>query len=152
GRRFEENGLLVYDIEVLDVKILDDTVRELLSDAQRNAIVSEVKKKEEEIRLAAEKLKEAVNQQLAEARKESLGKEVQSEQAKRAVAEARAGGEVQQDRLLKVGMAQNEAEALGISSAARAAATERDLAVAGKELERRVAAFKEQMAALQPDL
>ena len=44
GRRFEENGLLVYDIEVLDVKILDDAVRKLLSDAQRNAIVSDCKR------------------------------------------------------------------------------------------------------------
>jgi len=78
GRRFSENGMVVYDVEVLDVNILDADVRKLLSDAQRAAIVAEIKKEEEELRLKAEKLKESVNQQLSEVRKETLHKEVET--------------------------------------------------------------------------
>ncbi|MCI0464190.1 MAG: hypothetical protein L0Z62_45225 [Gemmataceae bacterium] len=152
GRRFAENGMLVYDVEVLDVKILDGDVRQLLANAQRAAIVAEVKKKEEEVRLSAEKLKELVNQQLSEARKESLQKEAELAQVRRALTEVQANAEVNHDKLLKVGTAQNEADALGIASAARAAAAERDMAVAARDLQQRVAAFKEQMSALQPEL
>src|SRR5262249_54730910 len=135
-----------------DVKILDGDVRKLLADAQRAAIVAEVKKREEEVRLAGEKLKEVVNQKLAEARKQTLQKDAELELARRALTEAQATGEVNHDRLLKVGLAQNEAEALGISSAARSAAAERQVAVTLKEVQQRVVAFKEQMSALQPEL
>src|SRR5262249_2350220 len=62
GRRFAENGMVCYDVEVLDVNILDADVRKLLSDAQRAAIVAEVKKEEEELRLSGEKLRESVTQ------------------------------------------------------------------------------------------
>jgi len=42
GRLFEENGMWIYDVEVLDVRILDEGVKKLLADAQRAAITSEV--------------------------------------------------------------------------------------------------------------
>src|SRR5690606_960341 len=35
GRHFQENGMWVYDVEVLDVRILDDDVKSMLCDAQR---------------------------------------------------------------------------------------------------------------------
>jgi regulator of protease activity HflC (stomatin/prohibitin superfamily) len=152
GRRFAENGMAVYDVEVLDLNILDADVRKLLADAQRAAIVAEVKKEEEELRLNGEKLREAVNQQLSEARKTTLQKEAELEGAVRAVAEAKATAEVHVHRLRKTGMAQNEADALGIAEAARHAAAVKELELTTSELQHRVAAFKEQMSALQPDL
>src|SRR5262249_54020706 len=114
GRKFSENGMLVYDVEVLDVNILDADVGKLLSDAQRAAIVAEVKKEEEELRLNGEKLREAVNQQLSEAHKETLKKEAELEEAQRTLAEAKANAEVHIHRLRKTGVAQNDADALGI--------------------------------------
>jgi hypothetical protein len=152
GRKFAENGMVVYDVEVLDVKILDSSVAKLLSEAQRAAIVAEVKKKEEELRLTSEKLREAVNRQLSEARKESLAAEAELEGALRTLAEVKAAAEVQLDRLRKTGLAQNEADALGIASAAKHAASTRELELTTAGLQQRVAAFKEQMSALHPDL
>jgi len=152
SRKFAENGMVIYDVEVLDVKILDNAVRTLLSDAQRAAIVADVKKKEDEVRLSAEKLKESSTQQLLEVRKETLHKEVELEVAKRAVQEEKAKSEVTQDKLLKVGLALNEAEALAISSAARTDAAQKEQVLTQRELEQRVVAFKEQMSALHPEL
>ena len=152
GRKFSENGMVVYDVEVLDVNILDADVRKLLTDAQRAAITAEVKKEEEELRLAAERLKESVNQQVSEARKASLGKDAELESAVRALAEVKMNAEVYLHRLRKTGEAQNEADALTIGSAARQAAAAKDLELAMTELDRRASAFKEQMGALQPEL
>lgn len=50
GKLFEENGMLVYDVEVLDVNILDPEVKKLLANAQRAAIVAEVTRREHERR------------------------------------------------------------------------------------------------------
>jgi major vault protein len=152
GRKFVENGMVVYDVEVLDVNILDTDVRKLLSDAQRATIVAQVKKEEEELRLSAEKLKESVNQQVAEARKSTYQKDAELEGAMRALAEAKAQAEVHLDSLRKTGTAKNDAEALSIAAAAKHAAAAKDLELVLGELQHRVAAFKEQMAALQPEL
>ena len=61
GRDFEENGMHVYDVEVLEVRILDEAVQALLEGAQRDAIVSEVGRKREELRLLDAQATEAVN-------------------------------------------------------------------------------------------
>jgi hypothetical protein len=54
--------------------------------------------------------------------------------------------------LRRTGFAQNEADALGIGAAAKYAAAARDLELATQEMQQRVASFKEQMSALQPEL
>lgn len=152
GRRFEENGMFVYDVEVLDVRILDADVKKLLSDAQRAAIVSEVGRKQEEMRLANERVREEVNRQIYEAQIVTLGKAVDLEKAKKENAVARLGGVIDLDRMEKVGRATNEAEALGIASTARNAAAEKEAELERKALEARVAAFEKQMGALAPEL
>lgn len=152
GRRFEENGMWIYDVEVLDLKILDAEVEKLLADAQKAAISSEVGKKQEELRLAAEKQKESVNQQIYQAQMATLAKSVELEASRRALAEAKVRAVAELDKLERVGKAKNEAEALEISSTARAAAGSREAELQARMLEARVGAFKEQMGALQPDL
>jgi hypothetical protein len=152
GRRFTENGMVVYDVEVLEVAILDDDVRGLLTAAQRAAITAGLKKEEEELRLSSEKLRESVNQQLTEARKQTLQKEADLEGAIRILAEVKAQADVELDRLRRTGIAQNEADALNITSTARLAANRGEQELALAELEKRVAAFQSQMAALHPEL
>ena len=152
GKHFEENGLFVYDVEVLDVHILDADVKKLLSDAQRAAIVSEVGRKQEEMRLQNERVREDVNRQIYEAQIITLGKTVDLEKAKKESALARVGSTIDLDRLEKVGRATNEAEALGISSIARTAADEREDELERRALEAKVAAFEKQMGALAPEL
>src|SRR5262249_9789350 len=116
GRKFAENGMGVYDVEVLDGNILDTDGSQLLSTAQRSASVAQVRKEEEELRLSGERLKEAVNQQLSEARKETLRKAAELEAATRALEEVKAQTEVHLHRLRTTGKTQNEADALAISS------------------------------------
>ena len=152
GRRFEENGMFVYDVEVLDVRILDADVKKLLSDSQRAAIVSEVGRKQEEMRLANERVREEVNRQIYEAQITTLAKAIDLEKAKKENALARLTGVMDLDRIEKVGRATNDAEALGIASASQVLAAEKRAELERRELEARVAAFEKQMGALAPEL
>jgi len=152
GRHFDETGMWVYDVEVLEVKMLAEDVKKLLSDSQRTAIVSELGKKQEGFRLEDEKLRERVNQEILVARRETLGREVELEGAKRALNEAKVQGVVEADRLERVGKAQNEAQALDLLAAARASAAARQNEVDAKALASRVEAFQQQMGALAPEL
>ncbi len=152
GRHFSENGMWVYDVEVLDVKILDQDVKKLLSDAQRSAIVSEVQKKQEHLRLSNEGVKQEVDRKIYEAQMATLGKAIELEGIKRNLSETRAKEAIELDKLEKVGKAQNQAQALEVSSTASAAAADRETEVELKSLSGKVAAFRDQMSALHPEL
>lgn len=69
GRLFEENGMRIYDVEVLDVQIGDDSIEELLTDAQHSVI-------HQTLELAAEERKRVFVTQA-----ESIKREVLSTQA-----------------------------------------------------------------------
>jgi major vault protein len=152
GRSFEENGMVVYDVEVLGVKILDADIEALLSDAQRSAIRSEVGRKQEELRLVNEGLRETVNRGIYEAQLASLTKEVELEGGKRSLALAKAEAAAEVDRTGRLGRARNEAAALEIQSLATTEAAARDAELERQQLASKVAAFKEQMGAMAPEL
>lgn len=152
GREFEENGMTVYDVEVLDVRILDGDVEALLTDAQRTAITSEVARKREQLRLQTEQTKEEVARAIWAAQRETLAVETTLEQARRALQLAKVEAKGEATRLEAVGKARAEAEALELTSTAEVHARERRAAVERQRLEARTAAFKEQMAALHPEL
>jgi regulator of protease activity HflC (stomatin/prohibitin superfamily) len=152
GREFEENGMLVYDVEVLEVSILDEDVEELLTQAQRSAITAEVEKKREALRLANEQAREMVNRAIFDAQRESLGVELALEGARRTLACARAEAKSEATRLEVVGRAENEAQALEVTSTARAAAQARDAELAEKALKAQSEAFRTQMQAMHPEL
>jgi hypothetical protein len=99
----------VYDVEVLDVRILDEPVKKLLFDAQRTAIVFEVNRRNEENRLLWEKLKEAVNRQIYEAQASTLEKAVELEASKQALALRQLESSLELDERAKVRRAQIEA-------------------------------------------
>ncbi len=152
GRSFDENGMWVYDVEVLDVRILDEDVKGLLEGAQKNAILAEVARRQEELRLDAERLKERVNRDIYQARIETLATSLDLERAQRLLCEAEVATKVTLDRADKLGRATNDADTLGIASLARNAAAERDAVLSERALVAKVSAFKEQMAALSPEL
>jgi hypothetical protein len=141
GRFFEENGMWVYDVEVLDVRILDEDVKKLMVDAQRMAIQSEVSRRHEELRLASEKLKEAVNREVYAAQIATLAEAARHEAAR-----------LELHKIEQVGRAKNEAEAYAIATESRVTAAEKEAALERAKTEAEVAAFKEQMAALHPEL
>lgn len=152
GRVFEENGMWVYDVEVLDVRILDEPVKKLLFDAQRTAIVFEVNRRNEENRLLWEKLKESVNRQIYEAQGSTLEKAVELEASKQALALRQLESSLELDERAKLRRAQIEARAVEIESDASAAAARKEAELERQALEARVQAFVSQMAALQPEL
>lgn len=152
GREFEENGMGVYDVEVLDVSILDEAVETLLTDAQRTAITAEVARKREQLRLATEETRESVARAIWAAQRETLVVEAELELARRAVQVAKVEAKAETVRLEALGRARADAEALGVRSTAESASMERRVAVERQQLDARAAAFKEQMAALHPEL
>ncbi|MBM4783110.1 MAG: hypothetical protein GQE15_35990 [Archangiaceae bacterium] len=152
GREFEENGMLVYDVEVLEVQILDGDVDQLLTDAQRSAISSEVARKKEELRLVTEQAKHAVDRAVFEAQRQTQHAELELEAARRALLSAKAEAKVEAVRIEALGKAKTEAEALELSSQAQAAAKTRHAEVEERALAAQVNAFRAQMEAMQPEL
>jgi major vault protein len=152
GRLFEENGMWVYDVEVLEVKILDPDVKKLLADAQRAAIVAEVGHRDEERRLAGERLRASVDMQIAEAQTAAVSTALQLDEARAEANRRRTKVAIELDRLERVGRAESEASARGALREAEALGAERMAEIEKKKLEARVAAFEKQMAAFAPEL
>lgn len=152
GREFEENGMLVYDVEVLEVQILDGDVDELLTDAQRSAISSEVARKKEELRLVTEQAKHTVDRAVFEAQRQTQHAELELEAARRALLAAKAEARVEAVRIEALGKAKTDADALELSSQAQAAAKARHAEVEERALAAQVNAFRAQMEAMQPEL
>lgn len=66
GRAFDENGMRVYDVEVLDVQISDPQVRDLLGAAQSEVITASLQVSKEERSLEVAKKTEEVRRKIAE--------------------------------------------------------------------------------------
>ena len=74
GRRFDENGMRIYDVEVLEVAIGDDTIAGLLVKAQHAAVQQTLQLAGEQRRLEATRQAEAISQQIAELQSETRQK------------------------------------------------------------------------------
>lgn len=72
GRVFEENGMRVYDVEVLDVKIGDSTIAGLLTQAQHSAVQQAIKTAQEERTLEVTRRSEEIKRHIAQAQAETL--------------------------------------------------------------------------------
>ncbi len=67
GHTFSENGMRIYDVEVLDVKITDELIAGLLVDAQHDAVQQTLELVAEKRHLEMTREKETIKQQVAEA-------------------------------------------------------------------------------------
>ena len=67
GLVFEENGMRIYDVEVLDVQIGDETIADLLVQSQHSAVEQTLELAAEQRNLDVHKQKEAIRQQIAQA-------------------------------------------------------------------------------------
>ncbi|MCC7380610.1 MAG: hypothetical protein IT384_02200 [Deltaproteobacteria bacterium] len=152
GRMFDENGMWVYDVEVLDLAILDEEVDRLLGDAQRAAITAEIDRRRELLRLAAERLKEEVERELHQARRATLIEETALAEVRRTAALAAASTVIECQRFERIEQAKSAAEAATISARARLEVQGREQALEAQALEAKVGAFQAQMAAIQPEL
>jgi hypothetical protein len=137
GRTFEENGMLVYDVEILDLAILDPEVKRLLEGAQRAAIVADVARRDEERRLAGERLKAQVDGEIHAAQMSTVASAADLDAANASRARANM---------------QNTIELRRLDHEARMSQTEREAELARRAQEAGVVAFERQMAALAPEL
>jgi major vault protein len=166
GRSFPENGMRIYDVEVLDVKIGDEMIAEHLVEAQHSVVQSTLALAAEQRRLSYTRETEAINQQVAEVQSQtrqrslSLKTDEVGQALRLRLAEIAAEMESRQQR--QAGELR-EQEAQGAIHAAALARSkqerELELALAGQALEQRlrelsaeVAAVSEKSRAVSPDL
>lgn len=67
GRSFAENGMHIYDVEVLDVKIGDEAIEKLLIDAQHSVVKQTLEIASQKRQLEFTQQNETIRQQIAEA-------------------------------------------------------------------------------------
>jgi hypothetical protein len=152
GRHFEENGMWVYDVEVLEVQILDEEVLEMLQDSQRAAIASTIRRSQEDLRLGDEELKESVNLQVLQYQIATLQQSVAHESESRHLELARTFTRLEVDKLDRSTRANSAAEASTISSQALIQAKRAQSELNASEINARAEAFCKQMESLQPEL
>ncbi len=105
GRIFEENGMRIYDIEVLDVYIEDTTISNLLVQAQHNTIQQVLElateKKNQEVTQQKESIKQKIAKAKASTQQIILGLQIEETQKRLALdlAKIEAEGEAKQKQL-----------------------------------------------------
>jgi major vault protein len=155
GMRFGENGMVVTDVEVLDVSIDDEGIAAMLSQAQHEAVESSITLLRGQRGLEVTRQQEAIARDVAEAKATTQQRlaqlEVDSAAAKLSVLLAQIAGETrQQDERRKVNEAR--AAAAGVEHAAglqreKAAADQRH-ALAKADQELRLQALKAEVDAV----
>lgn len=155
GRLFEENGMRVYDVEVLDVTIGDEDIAALLVGAQQEAVRQALAIAAEQRKVVFVRESEATKQQVMElsaaTRMKEAGLKMQEvgETLRLTLAEARAEAESKKERQ-SAQLA--EQEALGAIHAAdlsrRKATTDLELDVAQRRLDQRLKELSAEVQAL----
>lgn len=102
GRRFEENDMRIYDVEVLDVKIGDETIGNLLIEAQHSVVkqtleISNEKRREEFVR-QTEAIKQSIAKAMAETKQKELDLATQEAKAQLALNLAKLESEIETRR------------------------------------------------------
>jgi len=72
GKRFDENGMRIYDVEVLGVEIGDDVIAELLVQAQHSVAQQTIRITQEQKNLDMTKRMEEIKQQISTAQSETV--------------------------------------------------------------------------------
>jgi major vault protein len=166
GRLFSENGMRIYDVEVLDITIGDDVISELLTDAQHKTVEQTLELAGEKRNLEMTRQKEAFKQQIAEAEAQTLQRSLllQTEEIKKRfelnLAKIDAEIQAEQSRLEAKVNQQSSLEKISQAELARDKARhDLDLAVAQQrltmeldELQAGVAAVVDKAQAVSPEL
>jgi major vault protein len=76
GKRFEENGMRIYDVEVLGVEIGDEVIAELLVQAQHSVAQQTIRITQEQKNLEMTKRLEEIKQQISVAQAETALKQI----------------------------------------------------------------------------
>jgi major vault protein len=166
GRRFEENGMRIYDVEVLEVAIGDETIAGLLVKAQHAAVQQTLQLAAEQRRLEATRVAESIGQQIAEAQSTSklagtiLRTREVEHMLRQQLAEQQAKIELHERQQAALLTEQERLDAIHAAEIGRRrAAAEFEAVVAGQKLDARlkeiaaeVAAVTDKARAVSPDL
>lgn len=166
GRLFEENGMRVYDVEVLDVTIGDEGIAALLVGAQQEAVRQALAIAAEQRKVTFVRESESTKQQIMELSAATRLKETAvklsevGEGLRLTLAEARAEAEGKKERQTAQLAEQEGLSAIHAADLSRRkASADQDLAVADKRLEQRlrelaaeVQALAGKAGAVSPDL
>ena len=104
GRFLEENGMRVYDLEVLGVEIIDSHISSLLEESQHDAVRQRLLIEEKQRMLETTKETETISQEIntlkAKTQKEAIALQVENAEARldRDLSELRVGTEVEIER------------------------------------------------------
>ena len=71
GFLFEENGMQIYDVDVLEVTLQNDDIQRLLTNSERNVITNNLSIAQEERKLSFIQKTEVINQNIAKAQAET---------------------------------------------------------------------------------
>ena len=77
GRVFEENGMRVYDVDILDVRIGDEEIAQIFTETQHDVVRQAIHLAQEEKLLESTQRAERIKQAMAEARYETTRKELE---------------------------------------------------------------------------
>lgn len=166
GRRFEENGMRIYDVEVLGVEIGDQAIESLLIGAQHAVVEQNLTLEGERRRLEQTREREAISQEIAAIESKTRTQRVALQQAEVAVVHAYElakveAGLAEAARRLEGKRAEQAVldEVHGAELGRARKTSENHLAVASEELNQRlreleaeVAAVREKAKAVSPEL
>lgn len=119
GKKFVENWMHVYDLEVLDINLFDKNLEKLLVDYQQNVIEHELKDKEYEQKVSVERKiqqrnfdletdKERLKQETLQLKINSITKEVESFEREREFSHAKLDFDLTLDKERKTRTVQNQ--------------------------------------------
>jgi major vault protein len=155
GRLFEENGMRVYDVEVLDVTIGDEDIASLLVGAQQEAVRQALAIAAEQRKVTFVRESEATKQQVMElsatTRLKEAGLKMQEvgENLRVTLAEARAEAEARKEKQAAQLADQETLGAIhGADLARRKATADLDLEVAQRKLDQRLKELAAEVQAL----
>jgi major vault protein len=155
GRLFEENGMRIYDVEVLDVSIGDQTIAKLLVQAQHTTVQQTLELASQKRSLEVSQEKETIKQKIAEAeaatRQLLLNLQTEEVQKQLALSLAKIEAEVQaKQRQLEARLAEQEPlDKINTAELARQKAEhDLELELAQKQLDQRLAELKGEVEAV----
>lgn len=166
GRKFDENGMRIYDIEILDVKIGDDAIENLLVQAQHSVVKQNLAVSSERRSLdyveQSEQIKQKISELKAATAKRDLELQTEETRSQLLLTLARLDSDVQaQRKALEARLANQETidsieeSELGRKREAAAFETEvaqKKLALRLDELKAEVAGVVDRANAVSPDL
>lgn len=151
GRAFAENGMRVYDLEVLQINVLDEGIGDMLTTAQQNAFRLEMEKRDAERHFDLTKSTEDIKQKTNAIKIKSLESELELLKNDERVKTATAAISITVDKINKTGLAENTVAANQAVYAFDKAKAEDDQARKLEILDKETEAFKERMTAVTPE-